>query len=217
MFFVTADEQYAGKGRNGKVWEGESYQNVYLSLAIDETQFDTLKNKWLYQVIGCLAVKSALKENVDNSIKLKYPNDVYIQDEIGKYKKISGVLSEHSYSGNRCTETILGIGININQGEFGSDLVDKATSLKLLGHKAESSIVVHSLKNSLNNLFACEESEIYSAWIDELNLLGKKIVVVGKTEQYKVVDIDKSGTILARNGNEEIKINNGDSIIYDLR
>lgn len=172
----------------------------------------------MYQVLGCLAVKSALQESdINENIRLKYPNDVYIKSQSGDYKKICGVLSEHSYSGNKCTETILGIGININQSEFGAELSDKATSLKILGYDIDSNKVIQKLKQSLNILLDSEESKVYSAWIDELNLLGKKIKVIGKTEQYEVVDIDKSGTILAINDNEEIKINNGDSIIYDLR
>ena len=172
----------------------------------------------MYQVVGCLAVKAALKETIDNlNINLKYPNDVFVEDKSGSYKKISGVLSEHSYSGNRCTETILGIGINVNQKKFESELVDKATSIRLLGYDIDSSLVVQNLKRSLNEILAMDENRIYSTWINELNIIGKSIELVSNKKIYTVIDIDNNGTINAKNDIEEIKINNGDSIVYDLR
>jgi BirA family biotin operon repressor/biotin-[acetyl-CoA-carboxylase] ligase len=152
----------------------------------------------------------------DRKIKLKYPNDVYVENDENIYKKIAGVLSEHSYSGNKCTESILGIGVNINQTEFDNVISNKATSAKLLGYNLEKERVLQELKNNIDHYVNRAESKVFAEWINELDIVGKAVIVVNKSQKYIVDNIDENGTLNASSNNEKIKINNGDSIIYDL-
>lgn len=214
--FVSADYQYNGRGRKGRIWEGESHKNVYLSYGVNEKKKKSLANKVLYQIIGCLAVEETLSEYIDSSrIKIKYPNDVYVTDG-EKYRKISGVLSEHNYSGSVCGESILGIGINVNQMEFGSVLEEKATSLKKLGIKSDIVQVLEKLKNSVNRILKLDENLIFETWKNKIDLVGKTIIVVDTHSQYKVDSLNQDGSLVASNQNGSITINNGDSIVYEL-
>lgn len=171
----------------------------------------------MYQIIGCLAVKHTLLRFIsDRKIKLKYPNDIYVENDDYIYKKIAGVLSEHSYSGNKCTESILGIGVNINQTEFDNVISNKATSILLLGYRLDKDRILEELKRNINSYICKSEDEVFTEWTTELAIVGKEVIVVNKSEKYIVNNIDENGTLYASNNNEEIKINNGDSIIYDL-
>lgn len=215
--FVSADYQYNGRGRKGRSWEGESHKNIYLSFGVNETKQEFIKNKILYQIIGCLAVESTLSEFATGAkIKLKYPNDVYIANEKNEYKKISGVLAEHSYSGNICTESVLGIGININQIVFDKSVAEKATSLKLLGYNCDTDNILDSLKSNILKFMQSNEEETFGLWKKKIDLVGKNIIVVSNGVEYKVDTISPFGTLLASNHNGHITINNGDSIIYEL-
>lgn len=214
--FVSADYQYNGRGRKGRVWEGESHKNVYLSYGVNERKKKSLANKVLYQIIGCLAVEKTLSDYIDSSaIKIKYPNDVYVTNG-EKYRKISGVLSEHNYSGSICVESILGIGINVNQMEFGNVLEEKATSLKKLGIKSDIEQVLEKLKISVIHFLKLDESLIFETWKNKIDLIGKTINVVDTHSQYKVDSINQDGSLVASNQNGSVTINNGDSIIYEL-
>lgn len=214
--FVSADYQYNGRGRKGRIWEGESHKNVYLSYGVNELKKKSLENKVLYQIIGCLAVEETLSHFIELSrIKIKYPNDVYVTDG-EKYRKISGVLSEHNYSGSVCEESILGIGINVNQTEFGNVLEEKATSLRILGIKTELDQVLERLKTSLTSLLVLGEYKIFETWKSKIDLVGKTVEVVDTNSQYKVDSIKSDGSLSASNQNGSITINNGDSIIYEL-
>lgn len=171
----------------------------------------------MYQIIGCLAVQQTLLTFItDKKIKLKYPNDIYVENDENRYKKIAGVLSEHSYSGRKCTESILGIGVNINQTEFDNVISNKATSAKLLGYSLENDRVLEELKSSINNYVNRNEDEVFTEWVNELDIIGKEVIVINKPGKYIVNAIDENGTLNARYNDEKIKINNGDSIIYDL-
>ena len=208
--FVSADYQYNGRGRKGRIWEGESHKNVYLSYGVNELKKKSLVNKVLYQIIGCLAVEQTLNNFLDSSkIKIKYPNDVYINNG-ENFRKISGVLSEHNYSGSICSESILGIGINVNQMEFGSVLDEKATSLRILGIKCDTEQVLEKLKISIIGLLDTDENTIFENWKSKVNLVGKTIEKVDTHSQYKVDSIRPDGSLMVSNQNGSITINNGD-------
>ncbi len=214
--FVSADYQYRGRGRKGRVWEGESHKNVYLTYGVNELKKKSIENKILYQIIGCLAVEDTLSKYIDSTkIRVKYPNDVYVSDGM-EYKKISGVLSEHNYSGSVCEESLLGVGINVNQMEFGSVLEQKATSLRILGTRCDTEQVLESLKSSIIHFLEMNEVAIFELWKEKINLVGKTIEVLDTHSQYKVDSIRPDGSLSVSNQNGSITINNGDSIIYDL-
>lgn len=49
-------------------------------------------------------------------VEVKWPNDVYVGD-----RKICGILIENTLSGSNILQSIVGIGVNVNQREFMSD------------------------------------------------------------------------------------------------
>lgn len=215
--FVTADYQYEGRGRKGKTWEGESHKNVYLTYGVNETKHHNLHNIMLYQIIGSLAVYYTLAEYIEKEkIRIKYPNDIYILDHNVGYRKISGILSEHSYSGNKCTESILGIGININQTKFEESIANKATSMKLLGIDCNIDSIVEILKENLISILNRNEKEIFSDWKKKLTILNKEVRLSENKSIYKIESINDDGTLTGLNQNGTIRINNGDSITYEL-
>lgn len=215
--FVSADFQYNGRGRKGRIWEGESHKNIYLTYGVNETKKKSIANKILYQIIGCLAVEKTIAEIVGNDrIRIKYPNDVYVADDIGTFRKISGVLSEHSYSGNICEESILGIGINVNQTEFDNVINQKATSLKLLGYLSDIEKLVETLKINLIELLSNDENETFELWKNKVNLVGKKIIILDTKSEFTIEVINADGSLSASNQNGTVTINNGDSITYEL-
>jgi BirA family biotin operon repressor/biotin-[acetyl-CoA-carboxylase] ligase len=71
-----------------------------------------------------LAVKDTLDAYLIDKAKIKWPNDIYVNDA-----KIAGILIELSTKGAYLGNSIVGIGINVNQLTFNSNL--NATSLIL--------------------------------------------------------------------------------------
>ena len=61
--------------------------------------------------------------------RIKWPNDIIVN-----HHKIAGILIEHSVVGNRLAHSIAGVGININQTSFRTD-IPHPTSLKLMTGK----------------------------------------------------------------------------------
>jgi len=213
---VSCDFQTMGKGRNSKTWEGSYGKNIYLSFALNHKSIGAYRTPSIYQSLGCLVVFNTLSKFVySDKLRIKYPNDVYILQDT--FKKISGVLIEHSSSGKKAESTIIGIGVNINQSSFPDELKDSATSLLLSGVKIELEKIYSELIYQFELLFKLDEFEIYNKWIDKINLSDKNINVIGIEGIWKLsrVNPDCSLNLVNLNG-ENKRIDNGDSIRYEL-
>lgn len=214
---VTCGYQTKGRGRNTNIWVGEHNDNLYYSLGLCHEYPLSLEDVSLFQASACLAVKSILTEITNNDIfKIKYPNDVYVAID-DNYKKISGILIENSFSGSACTSSIIGIGINVNQKDFG-DLNYKATSMFQLGINISPNILTSKLTEELIRNINKENDIIRSEWLNELSF-GKKIIKVsgesGSWMYHELLD-DGRLVLISESGKHKIIIDNGDSILYEL-
>jgi len=127
-----AQKQWAGKGQMGKVWEAETGQNILLSVVLDPKKlvFDGLALEpsvvSMLVAVGCF---NFFITYAGDETSIKWPNDIYWRD-----RKAAGILIENSFRGPIWQWSIAGMGVNINQTEFGTGLT-KAVSLKQITGK----------------------------------------------------------------------------------
>ena len=111
---VITDNQTAGRGQRGNTWETEPGLNITFSLLL-KPGFLAAKNQFRLNMAVSLGVVEGLKSCVSSKVKLKWPNDIFIDD-----KKIGGILIENQLQGISLSESIVGMGLNINQEKFSS-------------------------------------------------------------------------------------------------
>jgi len=218
LVVVTALHQTKGRGRNVNQWFGSYGNNLYLSIGIKHSSSVDLLTLAAMQAVGSLAVRNTLQELTNKEIyKIKYPNDVYAYDG-EKYRKISGILVEHSFAGSECISSIIGIGVNVQEKSFPIDLRETAISLFQLGFNLDVKKVEENLVNSIFSLLANNSNkQIFDLWKKELNLQNKQIKVLGKEANYRLSRFFLDGRLeLVDEKNNKITIDNGDSIRYDL-
>lgn len=223
---VTADVQTKGRGRNGKVWLGSHNANVYCSIALKHRTEPRELQLVTYQVVGCLAAKAALQElSIPKAINeqkvdfiLKYPNDVYITQRHEmpiRRRKICGVLVEHEFIGHSCVASIIGIGINVRQNIFPSEIEHKATSLLREGVDVRTDDVRDALLRYLQ-LFLKQSSEaLFQAWREELQLEFTTIAIHGEQGFWRVERLQEDGRLLVKHTETQRQrfVDNGDSIL----
>ena len=101
---VLADAQSAGRGRQGKSWSSEPGAGIWLTLIErprDSAALDVLSIR-----VG-LAIAPALDAFARAPVRLKWPNDLYAEG-----RKLSGILIEARWRGERPDWVAIGIGIN---------------------------------------------------------------------------------------------------------
>jgi len=123
---ISADFQETGKGQMGKSWFSDSGKNILLSIILYPDNL--LPSKlFLMNMAVCLAVRKTVLfyYPLPKNVHIKWPNDVYIQD-----KKVAGILTKNSLNFHKVQNTIISIGLNVNQPSFPASL-PAATSLFL--------------------------------------------------------------------------------------
>lgn len=122
---ISAHHQTAGKGQIGSSWLVEAGKNLTLSVIL-HPHFLPIPRQFLLNQAVSLAVVDFLKQFIRTDIvRLKWPNDVYIGD-----KKSTGILIQNTISGSKLQNTVVGLGININQTDFPT-ILPNPTSLAL--------------------------------------------------------------------------------------
>lgn len=116
--------QEKGRGQIGSKWESEPDKNISLSVILYPTFLEIRDQFQLSQVIS-LGVFDFVTKYIKDSIKVKWPNDIYV-----KNKKIAGILIQNTVASGQFQSVVAGIGININQNQFLSD-APNPTSFKL--------------------------------------------------------------------------------------
>lgn len=129
---AVADEQTAGRGREGRTWTAPAGRALLLSLGFRPTWLAP-DRVWRLAATVSLAMADAAEEVAflaDRSIRLKWPNDLVIESE-GRIRKLGGVLGETAGLGGPDPQAVVGIGVNADwpRSAFPPELADGMTSL----------------------------------------------------------------------------------------
>ncbi|MBO7573426.1 MAG: biotin--[acetyl-CoA-carboxylase] ligase [Bacilli bacterium] len=181
--FVSTDYQSKGKGREDRVWQSESGENLMFSFLIKNEELMKLSSI-LSIMIAVEVVKEIEKYDVNN-VSVKWPNDVLIND-----KKVCGILLE----GQVPEYLVIGVGLNVNQKEFPDGLRRPATSLSLeLNEDVNLDELKERLFKNIVNNFSNPQTDAYLDYFREHNyLLNKRVRVLINNEPFigEVVGVD---------------------------
>ena len=120
-----AEQQTAGKGRGGHTWHSADSAGIYCSVVLRPVLPPA--EVVILSLAAALAVQAAVQSNDSKlAVDLKWPNDLLIEG-----KKFCGILTEMNAEVTRVRYVVVGIGINVNQAQFPTELQPIATSLRL--------------------------------------------------------------------------------------
>ena len=120
---VLAEEQTAGRGRAGRTWHSERGTGLYFTLLL-RPKLAPAQAPLLTMLAGISAFV-AIEKQTGLAPQLKWPNDLLLNA-----KKVGGILTEMHAEPSAVRFVIVGIGINVNQEKFPSELAAMATSLR---------------------------------------------------------------------------------------
>lgn len=198
-----AHNQTNGKGTRGKSWHSETGNNIILSVVLN-INWLSVRNQFLLSAWAALAVFDFLSKYVQNGIKIKWTNDIYIDNS-----KIAGILIENKVKGNKLQWAVVGIGININQINFDSTL-SKATSLALVTNKKYDALLLSKeLCFCLEKRFQSLINKDANGLINDYNKNLFKLNEVVKLKKDNLLfnctikKVTKTGFLVVNNGIEQ--------------
>lgn len=134
---IVTENQTSGKGQRGNDWEAGPKMNLTFSVILRPV-FLQISDQFYLNIIISLAIYDLLEKHLPHGLKIKWPNDIYYNDN-----KLGGILIENTIKNNKIESTIAGIGLNVNQTKF--RYVDAISLSMILGKRL-------NLENLLNDL-----------------------------------------------------------------
>ena len=188
-------DQVKGKGQRDSQWVSEPNKNLTFSIFLSQ---DKLKLDSIF-VLNCwvaLAVKNALASFGVPCVSIKWPNDI-----LSENKKICGLLIENLYRGKKFEATIVGIGLNVNQINFGE--LNRASSMRLCSGRAFNlEEVLQQILMQLAQIFESKMSVpvTFKAYNKVLFGLGKQRTFLenGKTFLATVEEVNQQGDLVLK-------------------
>jgi BirA family transcriptional regulator, biotin operon repressor / biotin---[acetyl-CoA-carboxylase] ligase len=136
---VVADVQTAGRGRHGRDWHAPPGAALLLSAGFTPGTAVPARHSWRVAATVALAMLDAAEAAAglkDDTLWLKWPNDIVAEAPDGLPRKVAGVLGEAvpAAAGEAIESVTVGIGINADwaAADFPSDLAPSMTSLREL-------------------------------------------------------------------------------------
>jgi BirA family biotin operon repressor/biotin-[acetyl-CoA-carboxylase] ligase len=188
---VTADEQDAGRGRQGRSWFAKPGAALLYSALMRPLQMDD-------QRLLPLAVPLAVCETAETlapglECRVKWPNDVWVEG-----RKLAGILIESRPDLEGTGWAVIGVGLNVSiaSEEFPEELRETATSLLAAGGGPAPGIETAraALDEALGRWTAEGDAEVLAAYRGRDGLRGRSISWDGGSGT--AAGVDDSGHLL---------------------
>ena len=196
---ISAETQTNGKARRGNVW----FSNVGMALFtfyIKKNSTLTYDKQLKLPLLAGLAVHDGLKSIINLDYKLKWTNDIYLND-----KKLSGILVEEFEN-----KIFIGIGINVNNN-VPEEVKNIATSLNNETKKTfEISTIILKIVETFKKIY---NSFIFeNSWQEILLKINKINYLYDKEISLNIRGEAINGIAKNINSNGELEIKIGDKI-----
>lgn len=188
---VTAKSQWKGRGQMGTQWQTEGGKNLITSILIKKT----ISNTELIFVLN-IAIAISIIESLKNfkipDLSIKWPNDI-----MSGNKKIAGILIENNIKENGKIQSIVGIGLNINQTNFSN--LPKASSLKVItgiDYDIEEILfkIIDEIKLNIANIKSENSELLWQKYHNSLFKIGKPVVFENANQEKFMGIIQKVNT-----------------------
>ena len=201
---VNTSYQKGGRGQRNNNWLSEKGKNLTFSFLLEPNI--ELSNQFLLHIITSISIfKTLLEINIKN-ISIKWPNDIYVND-----KKIAGILIENLVYRKFIHKSVIGVGLNINQTNFGILNATSTINQTMKKHNLDQILqIFKSIFNKeylkLNSNKIHEEFDFYKK-----NLIGyqteKKYEYNSAVIKGKIIDVLSDGILVIQTKDSIIKLN----------
>jgi BirA family biotin operon repressor/biotin-[acetyl-CoA-carboxylase] ligase len=217
---VVADEQLAGRGRQGRSWYTPS--GTALAFSLLTRPAISARHAMRLTMLAGLAAVEGIEWATGLRLDLKWPNDVVLPGE-NRWWKVGGILTECAFQGDDIAYAVIGIGLNVNV-DFSQqvELREIATSLMhLAGREIDRWAILKAVVAAFIDRYAwlADADRLRETWAARLINLRQHIhvslndhLVEGYAE-----GVDDDGALLLRTDDHHVRrLLSGDVTLHNL-
>jgi BirA family transcriptional regulator, biotin operon repressor / biotin---[acetyl-CoA-carboxylase] ligase len=199
---AVAEEQTAGRGRQGRTWAAPRGAAILCSVLLRPPPGGRIQE---LSLVAGVAVANTVEATLDLAPQIKWPNDVLVDR-----RKVAGILAEA-----RGDSVVVGVGMNVNQsrGELPETRSPEAASLRTVDGEVRDRAPILAL-------LLADLERAYDRWLE--NGLGALYVELAPRDFLRgrpvsvdgapgiAAGIDRSGRLLVDAGGERREIESGE-------
>jgi BirA family transcriptional regulator, biotin operon repressor / biotin---[acetyl-CoA-carboxylase] ligase len=208
---VLANFQTMGKGQGTNIWQSEKNANILMSIIL-KPEFIIPSEQYILNMSICNAIANTLQEMGNIEIKIKWPNDIILND-----KKIGGILIQNIISSSQIKYSVVGIGLNINQEVFSDEMVYVSSLTKETGKKYSlkqiTNLILEKFYSNYNKLKIHQSKDIIQEFNLNLWKRNQKVVALNKSNENVeliIFGVSEKGELIASIGKKIKKIIHGE-------
>jgi BirA family biotin operon repressor/biotin-[acetyl-CoA-carboxylase] ligase len=216
---ITASEQTAGRGRQGRTWTAPPNKALLYSAIVRPLEEH---HSMLPLAVPLAVCEAAEKLNPDLECKVKWPNDIHVEG-----RKLAGVLIE---ARPQDSWAVIGVGLNltISGDEFPPELRDTATSILNPGHRPEEGgsagpspllpagppllgplNATEVLNDRLDHWTKADPETVLATWRNRDALIGREVAWDGGSGVADGVD-DRGYLVVVTPGGDRVAVGAGE-------
>ena len=190
---VWTDYQTAGRGCGTNSWESERSKNLLFSILIHPSNIPVAKQFHISMAVS-LAILDVLDQHIGD-VSIKWPNDIYWRDG-----KLGGVLIENHVQGAMIRDSIIGVGLNVNQQKFKSDAPNPISLIQIHGQETNCEML---LSDILSRFEQCLNQDLKSRYFSRLYRRRGYYPYTDKDGAFmaEILDVEDDGHLLLRDDN----------------
>ena len=204
---IITDHQTAGKGQRGNRWFSEPGQNLTFSLVLQPV-FLSPDRQFMLSMAVSLGILNMLHHFGIKAL-VKWPNDIVTANG----HKLAGILIENSITHKRIEYAVVGIGLNINQGMFGS--LTASSMANVLGRPVALQEVLEKIIHEFESIYL----SLKSGKLTDIQLKYQqnlyRFQVWAKYQDQEVFEGRIEG--IDQIGRLEVRKTTGELVAYDLK
>ena len=195
--------QSAGRGTRARTFESPFGAGLYMSVLLPQNMVSG-EPTHLTSYTAVAVSRAIFKESCKKlTPKIKWVNDLVIND-----KKLGGILTEASFTDLGEGFFIVGIGINLKDGEHTNEVRQLMTSLDECGVSYNETSLTFAIVNEFFTSLEIFDSDFITSEYRALSsLIGRAVTVSGTENAHRatVIDIDNDRAILLQLEDGSIK------------
>lgn len=204
-YVVIADGQTDGRGRKSRVFMSPQSKGIYLSVLLKpDVKGNDIR---LLTICAAVAVSKAIEKVCGIRADIKWVNDIFCNG-----KKICGILTEATLSGELQELSTVIVGIGINTGSVPPEIADIATSVEeQAGIRGRRNLLIAEVLNRFEEVYLDytqkgKKDEIIRYYQSKLFIANKQVLVVGAQHSYQAtaIGIDEDGALIVKDGDQTV-------------
>jgi BirA family biotin operon repressor/biotin-[acetyl-CoA-carboxylase] ligase len=192
---ILAGHQTQGRGQGDNRWDSDTGCNLLCSVIL-KPEFLMAERQFYISMCVSIAIVDYIV-SLGKPAHIKWPNDILMNR-----KKVAGILIENTIMGRNIKNSVVGIGLNVNQKVFPSELPNPTSISLETGCNYTLPVMLcqlmKCLNHTINKLYDEEYMEIRTAYLNNLWLMNEWVQFTDESGNFegRIADVAVTGELI---------------------